>query len=150
MEAQTDRKSMLVENVAAAVAASGGSTHAAALLSSIARGYGIDVGLFYTAEVFKRTPYIASLKPDGRFVDKDLFDGENIPLMKTLVDAERGRTDAQLNDAEHEMRRTAWQPRPSAYGSGYLFKYAQQVGSARYGVFTHPGGSAEKTCYADI
>jgi len=31
-----------------------------------------------------------------------------------------------------------------------LWKYAQQVGSARYGALTHPGGAAETVCYADI
>jgi dihydroxy-acid dehydratase len=31
-----------------------------------------------------------------------------------------------------------------------LWKYAQQVGPARDGAVTHPGGSAEKACYADI
>jgi len=34
--------------------------------------------------------------------------------------------------------------------SGYLWKYAQQVGPARKGAVTHPGGSVEKECYADI
>jgi dihydroxyacid dehydratase/phosphogluconate dehydratase len=38
------------------------------------------------ADVFKRTPYIADLKPAGRFVAKDLADGGNIPLaIKTLL-----------------------------------------------------------------
>jgi dihydroxy-acid dehydratase len=55
-----------------------------------------------------------------------------------------------LSDAELEKRRAAWQPRGSAFGSGYLWKYAQQVGPARHGAVTHPGGSAEKMCYADI
>jgi dihydroxy-acid dehydratase len=31
-----------------------------------------------------------------------------------------------------------------------LWKYAQQVGPARDGAVTHPGGAAEKACYADI
>jgi dihydroxy-acid dehydratase len=66
------------------------------------------------------------------------------------IDAEHGRLDVQLSDAELENRQAAWQPRGSGYGSGYLWKYAQQVGSARHGAVTHPGGSAEKTCYADI
>jgi dihydroxy-acid dehydratase len=30
-----------------------------------------------------------------------------------------------------------------------LWKYTQQVGPARNGAVTHPGGSAEKACYAD-
>jgi dihydroxyacid dehydratase/phosphogluconate dehydratase len=38
-------------------------------------------------EVFKRTPYIADLKPAGRFVAKDLSEAGSIPLvMKTLLE----------------------------------------------------------------
>jgi dihydroxy-acid dehydratase len=66
------------------------------------------------------------------------------------IDAGRGSLDVQLSDAELEERRAAWQPRETSFGSGYIWKYAQQVGSARHGAVTHPGGSAEKTCYADI
>jgi dihydroxy-acid dehydratase len=314
------RKSL--ENAAAVVAASGGSTNAALHLPAIAHECGIAFDLFDVAEVFKRTPYIADLKPAGRFVAKDLFEAGGIPLlMKTLldngflhgecmtvtgcsmaenlhrvawnpdqdvvrpasrpltatggvvglrgnlapegaivkvagmenlkftgparcfdgeeacfeavknrryrdgdvlviryegprggpgmremlattaalygqgtggkvalitdgrfsgatrgfcvghvgpeaaaggpiallrdgdmifIDAERGSLDVQLSDSELEERRAAWQPHGSAFGSGYLWKYAQQVGPARHGAVTHPGGSAEKTCYADI
>jgi dihydroxy-acid dehydratase len=314
------RKSL--ENAAAVVAASGGSTNAALHLPAIAHECGIAFDLFDVAEIFKRTPYIADLKPGGRFVAKDLFEAGGIPLlMKTLlengflhgecltvtgcsmaenlhrvawnpdqdvvrpanrpltasggvvglrgnlapdgaivkvaglenlkftgparcfdgeeacfeavnsrqyregdvlviryegpkggpgmremlattaalygqgtggkvalitdgrfsgatrgfcvghvgpeaatggpigllrdgdiifIDAERGSLDVQLSDAELEQRRAAWQPRGTAFGSGYIWKYAQQVGSARHGAVTHPGGSAEKTCYANI
>ena len=39
------------------------------------------------AEVFKKTPYIADLKPGGRYVAKDIFEVGGIPLlMKTLLD----------------------------------------------------------------
>jgi dihydroxy-acid dehydratase len=310
-----------LENAAAVVAASGGSTNAALHLPAIAHECGIAFDLFDVAEVFKRTPYIADLKPAGRFVAKDLFEAGGIPLlMKTLldngflhgecmtvtgysmaenlqrvvwnsdqdvvrpanrpltatggvvglrgnlapegaivkvagmenlkftgparcfdceeacfdavkhrnyregdvlviryegprggpgmremlattaalygqgtggkvalitdgrfsgasrgfcvghvgpeaavggpigllrdgdivtIDAERGSLDVQLSEAELEKRRAAWQPRGSAFGSGYLWKYAQQVGTARYGAVTHPGGSGEKMCYAD-
>jgi dihydroxy-acid dehydratase len=311
-----------LENAAAVVAASGGSTNAALHLPAIAHECGIAFDLFDVAEVFKRTPYIADLKPAGRFVAKDLFEAGGVPLlMKTLldngfmhgecmtvtgysmaenlkrvawnseqdvvrpasrpltatggvvglrgnlapegaivkvagmdnlkfsgparcfdgeeacfeavknrryregdvlviryegpkggpgmremlattaalygqgtggkvalitdgrfsgatrgfcvghvgpeaavggpiglvrdgdiiaIDADRGSLDVQLSDAEFEKRRAAWQPRGSAFGSGYLWKYAQQVGSARHGAVTHPGGAAEKACYADI
>ncbi len=314
-----------LENAAAVVAASGGSTNAALHLPAIAHECGIAFDLFDVAEVFKRTPYIADLKPAGRFVAKDfkdLFEAGGVPLlMKTLldngfmhgdcmtvtgysmaenlkrvawnadqevvrpadrpltatggvvglrgnlapegaivkvagmdnlqftgparcfdaeeacfeavknrryregdvlviryegpkggpgmremlatpaalygqgtggkvalvtdgrfsgatrgfcvghvgpeaavggpiglvrdgdiiaIDADRGSLDVQLSDVEFEKRRAAWQPRGSAFGSGYLWKYAQQVGSARHGAVTHPGGAAEKACYADI
>lgn len=76
-----------LENAAAVVAASGGSTNAALHLPAIAHECGIKFDLFDVAEVFKRTPYIADLKPGGRYVAKDLFEVGGIPLlMKTLLD----------------------------------------------------------------
>jgi dihydroxy-acid dehydratase len=311
-----------LENAAAVVAATGGSTNAALHLPAIAHECGIAFDLFDVAEVFKRTPYIADLKPSGRFVAKDLFEAGGVPLlMKTLLDhgfmhgdcmtvtgrsmaenlkavawnpdqdvvrpadrplmptggvvglrgnlapegaivkvagmenprfsgparcfdgeeacfdavknrtykqgdvlviryegpkggpgmremlattaalygqgmggkvalitdgrfsgatrgfcvghvgpeaavggpiallrdgdiisldADSGILDVRLSAAELDARRAAWQPRGLAFASGYLWKYAQQVGSARHGAVTHPGGSAEKACYADI
>src|SRR5437660_4152478 len=311
-----------LENAAAVVAASGGSTNAALHLPAIANECGIKFDLFDVAEVFKRTPYVADLKPGGRFVAKDLFEAGGIPLlMKTLLDhgflhgdcltvtgrtaaenlkrvkwnkdqdvvlpadrplsatggvvglkgnlapegaivkvagmaglqftgparcfdgeeacfeavkgrkykegevlviryegpkggpgmremlattaalygqgmggkvalitdgrfsgatrgfcvghvgpeaavggpiahlrdgdmivldADKGTLDVRLSKSELDQRAKAWKPRPSEFTSGYLWKYAQQVGPARAGAVTHPGGAAEKACYADI
>jgi dihydroxy-acid dehydratase len=311
-----------LENAAAVVAASGGSTNAALHLPAIANECGIKFDLFDVAEVFKRTPYVADLKPSGRYVAKDLFEAGGIPLlMKTLLDhgfmhgdcmtvtgrtmaenlkkvawnadqdvvrpadkpilatggvvglrgnlapegaivkvagmtglkftgparcfdgeeacfeavksrkykegdvlviryegpkggpgmremlattaalygqgmgnkvalitdgrfsgatrgfcvghvgpeaavggpiallrdgdiivldADSGTLDVRLDEAEIEKRRAAWKPRGVAFASGYLWKYAREVGSARDGAVTHPGAKAEKTCYADI
>ncbi len=76
-----------LENAAATVAASGGSTNAALHLPALASEAGIDFDLFDVAEVFKRTPYIADLKPGGKYVAKDMFEAGGIPiLMKTLLD----------------------------------------------------------------
>src|SRR4030088_1313946 len=75
------------ENAAATEAASGGSTNAALHLPAIAHECGIEFTLFDVAEVFKRTPYVADLKPGGRYVAKDMFEAGGIPLlMKTLLD----------------------------------------------------------------
>jgi dihydroxy-acid dehydratase len=64
-----------------------GSTNAALHLPAIAHECGIAFDLLDVAEVFKRTPYIADLKPAGRFVAKDLFEAGGVPLlMKTLLD----------------------------------------------------------------
>src|SRR6202035_1218892 len=52
-----------LENAAAVVAATGGSTNAALHLPAIAHECGIKFDLFDVAEIFKRTPYIADLKP---------------------------------------------------------------------------------------
>ncbi|MBV9970011.1 MAG: dihydroxy-acid dehydratase [Xanthobacteraceae bacterium] len=311
-----------LENAAAVVAASGGSTNAALHLPAIAHECGITFDLFDVAEVFKRTPYVADLKPGGRYVAKDLFEAGGIPLlMKTLlehgflhgecmtvtgrtlaenmkrvawnpdqdvvrpadrpllatggvvglsgnlapegaivkvagmenlafagparcfdgeeacfaavkdrkyeegevlviryegprggpgmremlattaalygqgmggkvalitdgrfsgatrgfcighvgpeaavggpigllrdgdviaIDADGGTLEVKLDKAELERRRAEWRPRETPSGSGYLWKYAQQVGPARQGAVTHPGGAAEKACYADI
>src|SRR5215211_7898391 len=76
-----------LENAAAVVAASGGSTNAALHLPAIAHECGVVFDLFDVAEVFKRTPYVADLKPGGRYVAKDLFEAGGVPLlMKTLLD----------------------------------------------------------------
>ena len=311
-----------LENAAAVVAASGGSTNAALHLPAIAHECGIKFDLFDVAAVFKRTPYIADLKPAGRYVAKDLFEAGGVPLlMKTLLDhgflngacmtvsgrtvaenlkrvkwnrdqdvvrpankplsptggvvglkgnlapegaivkvagmsslkftgparcfdreeacfeavkkkkykegevlviryegpkggpgmremlattaalygqgmggkvalitdgrfsgatrgfcvghvgpeaavggpiallrdgdiivldAENGTLDVRVSKAELDKRRAAFKPHKPEFTSGYLWKYAEQVGPARFGAVTHPGGAAEKVCYADI
>jgi dihydroxy-acid dehydratase len=311
-----------LENAAAVVSASGGSTNAALHLPAIAHECGLKFDLFDVAAVFKRTPYIADLKPGGRYVAKDLFEAGGVPLlMKTLLehgylhgdcmtvtgrtiaenlkrvkwnkdqdvvrpadkpllasggvvglkgnlapegaivkvagmsnlkfsgparcfdgeeacfeavkkrnykegdvlviryegpvggpgmremlsttaalygqgmgnkvalitdgrfsgatrgfcvghvgpeaavggpiglirdgdvielDADTGVLDVKLSKAELDKRRQSWKPRKNDSTSGYLWKYAQQVGPARDGAVTHPGGAAEKACYADI
>jgi dihydroxy-acid dehydratase len=313
-----------LENAATVVAASGGSTNAALHLPAIAHECGIEFNLEDVAEIFKRTPYVADLKPGGRYVAKDMFEVGGIPLlMKTLLDngflhgdcltvtgrtiaenmasvkwnpdqdvvrpadrpitptggvvglkgnlategaivkvagmplekqvfrgparvfdgeeacfeavrnrrynegdvlviryegprggpgmremlsttaalygqgmgdkvalitdgrfsgatrgfcvghvgpeaavggpigllkdgdiieldAIKGRLDVLVSDEELTRRRAEWQPRESKFGSGALWKYAQIVGPAKDGAVTHPGGAAEKQCYADI
>ena len=311
-----------LENAATVVAASGGSTNAGLHLPAIAHECGIEFDLFDVAEIFKKTPYIADLKPGGRYVAKDMFEAGGIPLlMKTLlehgflhgdcmtvtgrtlaenmekvawnaeqdvvrpadnpitvtggvvglrgnlapdgaivkvagmtnlkftgparcfdseeacfeavskrsyepgevlviryegpkggpgmremlsttaalygqgmgdkvalitdgrfsgatrgfcighvgpeaavggpigllkdgdvitIDAVSGTIDVDLSDEELEARRAAWAPRETNFGSGAIWKYAQQVGPARGGAVTHPGGAAEKHTYADI
>ena len=76
-----------LENAAAVVAATGGSTNGALHLPAIAHEAGIEFDLFACAEVFKRTPYIADLKPGGNYVAKDMYEAGGMPiLMKTLLD----------------------------------------------------------------
>jgi len=311
-----------LENAAAVVSASGGSTNAALHLPAIAHECGVEFDLFDVAKVFERTPYIADLKPGGRYVAKDMFEVGGIPLlMKTLldhgylhgdcmtvtgrtiaenlksvkwndqqdvvrpadkpllatggvvglkgniapdgaivkvagmdvlkfsgparcfdgeeacfdavknrkykegdvlviryegpkggpgmremlattaalygqgmggkvalitdgrfsgatrgfcighvgpeaavggpigllkdgdiitIDAVNGVLETNVSAAEFEARKKAWKPREHEFKSGYLWKYAQQVGDARNGAVTHPGGSVETSCYADI
>jgi dihydroxy-acid dehydratase len=76
-----------LENAAMVVAASGGSTNGGLHLPAIAHEAGIEFDLHDVCEIFRRTPYIADLKPGGRYVAKDLFDVGGVPvLMKALLD----------------------------------------------------------------
>ncbi len=311
-----------LQNAATVVAATGGSTNAALHLPAMAHEIGIDFDLFDVAEIFKKTPYIADLKPGGKYVAKDMYEAGGVPmLMKTLyeggfihgdcmtvtgktiaenlehvtfnpeqdviypvsnpitptggvvglkgslapeggivkvagmkvlqfegparcfdseeeafaavenkqiqegdviiiryegpkggpgmremlsttaalygqglgekvalitdgrfsggtrgfcighvgpeaaeggpiglledgdiikIDAINGTLDVALSEDELAARREKWQPRKTDYQSGTLWKFAQQVGPARKGAVTHPGGKAEVVCYADI
>jgi len=74
-----------LENAATVVAASGGSTNAALHLPAMAHEAGIAFDLHDVARIFYKTPYIADLKPAGRYVAKDLFEIGGVPvLMKAL------------------------------------------------------------------
>ncbi len=76
------------ENAAMVVAASGGSTNAALHLPAMANEAGIKFDLFDVAEIFKKTPYVASLKPGGKYVAKDMWEAGGVPmLMRILLDA---------------------------------------------------------------
>src|SRR5262249_58300341 len=68
-----------LENAAAVVSATGGSTNAALHLPAIAHECGLKVDLFDVADAFKRTPYVADLKPSGRFVAKNIFQAGRRP-----------------------------------------------------------------------
>jgi dihydroxy-acid dehydratase len=76
-----------LENAAVVVAATGGSTNAGLHLPALAHEAGIDFDLDDVCRIFKRTPYIADLKPGGKYVAKDLFEIGGIPVViKTLLD----------------------------------------------------------------
>jgi dihydroxy-acid dehydratase len=76
-----------LENAATVVAASGGSTNGGLHLPAIAHEAGIEFDLHDVGEIFRRTPYIADLKPGGRYVAKDLFEIGGVPvLMRALLD----------------------------------------------------------------
>src|SRR6058998_121918 len=66
------RKSL--ENAAAVVAASGGSTNAALHLPAIANEAGIAFSIDDVGEVFARTPLIGNLRPGGKYTAKDVYD----------------------------------------------------------------------------
>jgi dihydroxy-acid dehydratase len=103
-----------LENAAAVVSATGGSTNGALHLPAIAHEAGIEFDLFDVAEIFKKTPYMADLKPGGKYVAKDMFEAGGIPLlMKTMLEhgylhgdcmTVTGRTLAE------NMEKVAWNP----------------------------------------
>ncbi len=73
-------------NAARVVAATGGSTNAALHLPAMASEAGIEFDLFDVAEIFKTTPYIADLKPGGKYVAKDMYEAGGVyMLMKTML-----------------------------------------------------------------
>lgn len=76
-----------LENAAAVVAATGGSTNGALHLPAMAHEAGIDFDLHAVGAIFERTPYIADLKPGGAYVAKDLHAIGGVPVvMKALLD----------------------------------------------------------------
>ncbi len=76
------------ENAAVVVAATGGSTNGGLHLPAMAHECGVEFTLRDFAEIADRTPYLADLKPGGRFVAKDMGEAGGVPmLLKTLLDA---------------------------------------------------------------
>ena len=79
------RKSL--ENAATIVAATGGSTNAGLHLPAIAHECGIEFNLDDVVEIFKKTPYLADLKPGGQYVAKDVYEAGGVPIIiKTLFE----------------------------------------------------------------
>ncbi|MCW3475481.1 dihydroxy-acid dehydratase [Limobrevibacterium gyesilva] len=75
-----------LENAAAMVAATGGSTNAGLHLPAIAHEAGIAFTLDDVAAVFRRTPVIADLRPGGRFHAKDVHEIGGCPvIIKELI-----------------------------------------------------------------
>ena len=70
-----------LDNAAASVAASGGSTNGVLHLLAIARELGIPYTLEDFDAVAARTPVVASLKPGGRFVATDMHAAGGVALV---------------------------------------------------------------------
>ena len=116
------RKSL--ENAAAVVAATGGSTNAGLHLPAIAHEAGLRFTLDDVAEVFARTPVLADLQPGGRYLAIDMFRaGGTEAVLKALLDGGHlhgdtltlsGQTMAQHLDGHRgpdgEVVRSASQP----------------------------------------
>ena len=110
-----------LENAAVIVAATGGSTNAALHLPAIASECGIKFDLMDVAKIFKKTPYLADLKPGGKYVAKDMFEAGGVPIiLKTLFEGgfihgecltvtgksmEENLKDVKFNDNQKVIRR---------------------------------------------
>ena len=107
-----------------------------------------------------------ALITDGRFsgatrgfcvghVGPEAAQGGPIALLKDgdmiTLDAIKGAISVAISDEELAARKAAWAgPRATNYASGALWKYAQLVGSTRYGAVTHPGAREETHIYMDL
>ncbi len=75
------------ENAMAVVMALGGSTNAVLHLIAMARSVGVELGLDDFQAVSDRVPYLADLKPSGRYVMADLHAVGGVPaVMKYLLE----------------------------------------------------------------
>src|SRR6185437_13205851 len=76
-----------LENAAVVVGATGGSTNAALHLPAMAHEAGIRFTMDDVVEIMRRTPYIADLKPGGKYVAHDVHKVGGIPvIIKALLD----------------------------------------------------------------
>jgi dihydroxy-acid dehydratase len=77
-----------LENGAAIVAATGGSTNAALHLPAIANEAGIAFTIDDVGEVFARTPLIGNLRPGGKYTAKDVYDiGGAAVVIRALIES---------------------------------------------------------------
>jgi dihydroxy-acid dehydratase len=77
-----------LENGAAIVAATGGSTNAALHLPALANEAGISFGIDDVGEVFARTPLIGNLRPGGKYTAKGVYDiGGTAVVIRALVES---------------------------------------------------------------
>jgi dihydroxy-acid dehydratase len=77
-----------LENAAVVVGATGGSTNAGLHLPAMAHEAGIRFTMDDVAAIMRRTPYIADLKPGGKYVALDVHNIGGIPvIIKALLDA---------------------------------------------------------------
>ncbi|MEN9499513.1 MAG: dihydroxy-acid dehydratase [Pseudomonadota bacterium] len=76
-----------LHNAAAIVGATGGSTNAALHLPAMAHEAGIRFTLQDVAEIMRKTPHIADLKPGGKYVAADVHRIGGVPIIiKALID----------------------------------------------------------------
>ena len=73
------------ENAMVVVTVLGGSTNAVLHLIAMARSVGVDLGLDDFQAVSDRTPYLADLKPSGRYVMEDVHTAGGTPAVMRML-----------------------------------------------------------------
>ncbi|ABG30056.1 dihydroxy-acid dehydratase [Roseobacter denitrificans] len=107
-----------------------------------------------------------ALITDGRFsgatrgfcvghVGPEAAHGGPIALLKDgdmiTLNAIEGTITVDVSDEEMAERKANWKgARPTIYGAGALWKYAQLVGPTYLGAVTHPGGKDEGHAYMEL
>jgi len=91
---------------------------------------------------------LTQLNDWGGTMDAHVFDKNKLPS-RHVTEGPARAPHRSLSDMELAERRKRWKPRPTDYGSGAIWKYAQAVGSAKDGAVTHPGFAGETHVYAD-
>jgi len=76
------------ENAITTIVALGGSTNAVMHLIAMAKAADIDLTIDHFQKISQKTPFIADLKPSGKYVMEDLFEIGGVPaVMKLLLNA---------------------------------------------------------------
>ncbi len=83
------------ENAITVVIALGGSTNAALHLIAIAKAAGVGLSLNDFQKISDRTPYLADLKPSGKYVMEDLDQAGGVPAVQKLL-LKEGMLDGNL------------------------------------------------------
>ncbi len=73
------------ENAITLVIALGGSTNAALHLIAMAKAAGVDLKLDDFQKISDRTPYLADLKPSGKYVMEDLYEIGGVPAVQRML-----------------------------------------------------------------
>ncbi len=73
------------ENAITLVIALGGSTNAALHLIAMAKSAGVDLTLDDFQKISDRTPYLADLKPSGKYVMEDLYEIGGVPAVQKML-----------------------------------------------------------------
>jgi dihydroxy-acid dehydratase len=73
------------ENAISVVIALGGSTNAALHLVAMAKAAGVKLSLKDFQDISDKTPYIADLKPSGKYVMEDLYEIGGVPAVQKLL-----------------------------------------------------------------